>query len=211
MRRIYGGSERYWWFRTPIEGVVWCNCPTFRDLDGISTETQTRIALDSRRIIQEAMDFAKANIPGFEKAFLLETSSQIGVRQTRLLRGEYVLTKEDVMGRRSFHDRVGRGRDYFYPYRTLLPVGVEDLLVSGRCFSATPNAHKTTRDIPGMFVIGQAAGTAATMALDTGVAPRNLDITALQRRLAAQGVDLGPGPDEAPVTGEGAVAPASYA
>ena len=196
MRRIYGGSERYWWFRTPVEGVVWCNCPTFRDLDGISTWTQTQVVLESRRIIQEAMAFARANIPGFQRAFLLETSNQVGVRQTRLLRGEYVLTKEDVTGRRSFPDRIGRGRDYFYPYRTLLPIGVENLIVTGRCFSATPNAHKTTRDIPGMFVIGQAAGTAAALALSSSTPLRNIDVSALQTRLVAQGVDLGPGPDE---------------
>ena len=87
------------------------------------------------------------------------------MRQTRLLQGEYVLTKEDIFGRRRFDDCIGRGRDYYMPYRSLLPIGVENLLVAGRHYSATPEAQRASREIPPCQVMGQAAGTAAALAL----------------------------------------------
>jgi hypothetical protein len=107
------------------------------------------------------------------------------------LLGEYVLTKDDIVERRTFPDVIGRGRDYYMPYRSLLPVGVEGLLVAGRHYSATPEAQKISREIPPCMVMGEAAGTAAAVALHAGVEPRAIDMGALQERLAAQGAILG--------------------
>jgi hypothetical protein len=106
-----------------------------------------------------------------------------------------VLTKQDVLGGRWFEDRIGRGRDYYYPYRTLLPRGVENLLVAGRCFSATSEAQKMSREIPPMMVVGQAAGTAAALALAARITPRQVSISDLQTRLREQGALLGPRSD----------------
>jgi len=100
----------------------------------------------------------RKNLPGFERAQLSGHRPHAGVRQTRLLRGEYVLTKNDVLERRWFADWIGQGRDYYYPYRVMLPASVDNLLVAGRCFSATSEAQKMSREIPPMFVLGQAAG-----------------------------------------------------
>ncbi len=191
IKAIYGGSWDYWWLRTTIDGVVWCNCPHMPNLDGLSVEDQTYAEFEARKRIFAAMDFARKNLPGFERAQLVDTAPQLGVRQTRLLRGEYVLTREDVLGRRWFSDRVGQGRDYYYPYRVMLPQAVDNLLVAGRCFSATSEAQKMSREIPPMFVLGQAAGVAAALAVQQSVPPRELDVREVQDRLREQGAYLG--------------------
>jgi 2-polyprenyl-6-methoxyphenol hydroxylase-like FAD-dependent oxidoreductase len=197
IKAIYGGSWEYWWLRTTVDGVVWCNCPHIPNLNALSVEDQTYVEHEARRRIFAALDFARKNLPGFERAQLVDTAPQLGVRQTRLLRGEYILTKQDVMERRWFADRIGRGRDYYYPYRTLLPVGIEGLLAAGRCFSATSDAQKMSREIPPMFVVGEAAGVAAALAVRHATSPRQLDVAEIQDILRARGALLGPDTDPA--------------
>lgn len=190
IRKIYGGSWDQWWLKTVRDGVIWCNCPHFNGLDGLKVEDLTFVEVDGRRRIREALAYARANLPGFQKAYLLDTGSQIGVRQTRLLQGEYVLTKDDIFGRRRFDDCIGRGRDYYMPYRSLLPVGVENLLVAGRHYSATPEAQRASREIPPCQVMGEAAGTAAALAIRQNVSPRKLGVRLLQESLVKQGAIL---------------------
>ena len=108
----------------------------------------------------------RAKLPGFEDCYVVDVAPQTGVRQTRLLEGEYVMTKEDVTQRTRFADSVARGRDYYYPYRTLLPRSVENLLVAGRHYSATSAAQKISREIPPCMAMGEAAGVAAALALE---------------------------------------------
>ena len=115
----------------------------------------------------------------------------MGVRQTRLLQGEYVVTKDDVVSRRHFPDSVARGRDYYTPYRALLPTTVDQLLVAGRHYSATPDAQRISREIPPCMAMGQAAGIAAGLAVDAGVTVRELDVRAVQRGMRDQGADPG--------------------
>ncbi len=205
VKRIIGGSWDFWWLRTPREGVVWCNCPHLHGLDGLSVEDLTHLEAEARARFVRAAAWLRAHTPGFEHAYILDAAPQAGVRQTRLLKGEYVLTKEDVVQGRRFPDVIGRGRDYFMPYRCLLPVGVRGLLVAGRCFSATPEAQKLSREIPPCMVMGEAAGTAAAMAVEAGIEPRAVDVASLQRRLLAQGADLGlpAQPDAAGAPGRG--------
>jgi FAD dependent oxidoreductase len=191
IKAIYGGSWDYWWLRTTIDGVIWCNCPHIPNHNALSVEDQTYVEHEARKRIFRALDFARANLPGFEGAALVDTAPQLGVRQTRLLRGEYVLTKQDVLGRQWFADRIGMGRDYYYPYRTMLPLEVDNLLVAGRCFSATSEAQKMSREIPPMFVMGEAAGVAAALAVKEATAPRHLDVRAIQEKLRRHGAYLG--------------------
>jgi hypothetical protein len=115
----------------------------------------------------------------------------MGVRQTRLLEGEYVVTKDDVQSRRHFADSVARGRDYYTPYRALLPRNVDQLLVAGRHYSATPDAQRISREIPPCMAQGQAAGIAAGIAIDKGIAVRDVDPTEIQRGMRDQGADPG--------------------
>src|SRR5262249_30689453 len=152
---------------------------------------QTRIEVEARRRFMKVIDLVRAHYPGFERAYILDAASQLGVRQTRLLEADYVVTKEDIVGRRTFPDVVARGRDYYTPYRSLLPKGVDGLLVAGRCYGATPEAQKISREIPPVMVMGEAAGSAAALSLESGVAPRKVDLATLQKRLIAQGVNLG--------------------
>ncbi|HXA95201.1 MAG TPA: FAD-dependent oxidoreductase [Candidatus Dormibacteraeota bacterium] len=191
VKRMLGGAWDMWWMLTPRPGVVWCNCPHIPGHDGLRPEDLTHIEIESRRRFMKVIDFVRAHCPGFERAYILDAAPQVGVRQTRLLEGEYVVTKEDVIERRTFPDVVARGRDYFTPYRSLVPKHVEGLLVAGRCYSATSEAQRISREIPPVMVMGEAAGTAAALSLEAGVTPRRADVPTLQKRLIAQGVNLG--------------------
>src|SRR5438105_15834146 len=112
-------------------------------------------------------------MPGFERCYLVDVAPQTGVRQTRLLTGEYVLNKEDLAQRTRFADAVARGRDYTVPYRTMLPKHVENLLVAGGPYSATPPAPRRAREIPPCMATGQARAVAAAVALASGVRLRH--------------------------------------
>jgi hypothetical protein len=193
-RRIIGGSWDYWWLKTPLPGIVWCNCPHMTGLDGLKVEDLTEAEFEGRRRIHALVDYAHANLPGFTHCCIVDIAPQTGVRQTRLLDGEYVVTKEDLAARVQFADSIARGRDYYTPYRALLPRGVDRLLVAGRHYSATPPAQKISREIPPCMAMGEAAGIAATIALDAGVPVRAIDVSALQRKLRAQGADPGDPP-----------------
>jgi glycine/D-amino acid oxidase-like deaminating enzyme len=191
VKQLLGGAWDMWWLLTPRPGVVWCNCPHIPGYNGLDPEHLTHIEIESRRRFMKVIDFVRLRYPGFERAYILDAAPQVGVRQTRLLDGEYVVTREDVLERRTFPDVVARGRDYYTPYRSLLPKHVDGLLVAGRCYSATPEAQRLSREIPPVMVMGEAAGTAAALSLESGVAPRRVDVTVLQKRLVAQGVNLG--------------------
>jgi hypothetical protein len=190
-KHILGGSWDLWWLLTPRPGVVWCNCPHIPGLNGLKVEDLTSVEIEGRRRFMKLITFMREYAPGFQNAYVLDAAPQIGVRQTRLLNGEYVVTKEDVMERRRFPDVVARGRDYYTPYRALVPKDLDGLLAAGRCYSATPEAQRISREIPPCMVMGEAAGTAAALSLEAGVPPRRVDVAALQRRLIKQGVNLG--------------------
>jgi hypothetical protein len=108
-----------------------------------------------------------------------------------MLQGDYVVTKDDVVKRRHFADTVCRGRDYYTPYRALLPRGVDQLIVAGRHYSAEPHAQRMSREIPPCMAQGQAAGVAAGLALEGGRLLREVDPRAIQKRMRDQGADPG--------------------
>ena len=193
-KRIIGGSWDKWWLKTPLDGIVWCNCPHMTGLDGLKVADLTRADAEGRARIAKLVEFVRAKLPGFARAVVVDVAPQLGIRQTRLLEGEYVVTKEDVTQRRHFADSVARGRDYYTPYRALLPRGVEQLLVAGRHYSATPQAQRISREIPPCMAMGEAAGLAAALALDAGTPVRAVDVGRLQAKLRAQGADPGDRP-----------------
>lgn len=199
IKHILGGAWEYWWLKTPLPGVVWCNCPHMPGLDGLKVEDLTRAEVQGRRTIHKVIEVVREKLPGFENCFLVDLAPQTGIRQTRLLEGEYVLTKDDVTQRVRFADSVARGRDYYYPYRSLLPRGIDNLLVAGRHYSSTSAAQKISREIPPCMAMGEATGVAAALAVDAGVTAREVDVARLQQLLRAQGADpgnqAGPNPD----------------
>ena len=193
-KRIIGGSWDKWWLKTPLPGIVWCNCPHMSGFDGLKVADLTRADLEGRRRIAKLIGFLREKLPGFARCVLVDVAPQLGVRQTRLLDGAYVVTKEDVTQRRHFVDSVARGRDYYTPYRALLPRGVDQLLVAGRHYSATPAAQRISREIPPCMAMGEAAGLAAALALSAGTTVAKVDVAALQTKLRAQGADPGDRP-----------------
>jgi len=193
-KRVIGGAWDQWWLKTPLPGVVWCNCPHMAGFDGIKVEDLTRADFEGRKRIYALLDFARRNLPGFAGCYVVDVAPQLGIRQTRLLEGEYVVTKEDVMQRVHFPDTVARGRDYYTPYRAMLPRGVDGLIVAGRHYSATEQAQKISREIPPCMSMGQAAGVAAAIAIDRGIALRDVDPKLICAKVRAQGGDPGDRP-----------------
>ncbi|WP_076263522.1 FAD-dependent oxidoreductase [Intrasporangium flavum] len=194
IKRLLGGAWELWWLKTPLPGVVWCNTPHMTGFDGSDPESLTNAEFAARDRIAAALPEIKATLPGFENAYVLDVAQQMGVRQTRLLQGEYVVTKEDVVSRRHFADSVARGRDYYTPYRSLLPVGVDQLIVAGRHYSATPEAQRMSREIPPCMAQGQAAGIAAALAVEKALPVRDVPVDEIQLRMRDQGADPGDRP-----------------
>jgi len=190
-KKIMGGSWDKWWLKTPLPGIVWCNCPHMAGYDGLKVADLTRADFEGRRRMNALVEYVRANMPGFENAFIVDVAPQLGIRQTRLLEGHYVVTKEDVQTRRHFHDTVARGRDYYYPYRSLIPKNVGQLLVAGRHYSATGSAQRISREIPPCMAMGEAVGVAAALSLQAGVPVEEVDVKKVQQVLRAQGADPG--------------------
>jgi hypothetical protein len=193
-KRTIGGSWDKWWLKTPLPGVVWCNCPHMANYDGLKVDDLTRADFEGRKRIANLLEFLHARMPGFRDCYVVDVAPQLGIRQTRLLEGLYVVTKEDVTERRHFADSVARGRDYYTPYRALLPRDVQGLVVAGRHYSATSSAQRMSREIPPCMAMGEAAGEAAALALEGGVALDRVDVGKLQARLRARGADPGDRP-----------------
>jgi glycine/D-amino acid oxidase-like deaminating enzyme len=193
-KRVMGGSWDFWWLKTPLPGIVWCNCPHMTGYDALDVADLSRADVEGRRRIYALVDFVRANMPGFEKSFVVDVAPQLGVRTTRLLEGEYVVTKEDVRDRVHFADTVARGRDYYTPYRAMLPRDVDGLLVAGRHYSATESAQKMSREIPPCMAMGQSAGVAAALAVAGGLPVRRVEPSKICERVRAQGGDPGDRP-----------------
>lgn len=169
--------------------------------------------IEGRRQVMEYFRFLKTEVPGFENATLVEIAPQVGVRETRRIAGRYRLTGEDILGCADFDDSIGvnawpmemhvegrvewrffpegsRGYNQL-PYRMLVPNGVENLLVAGRCASMTHEGQSAARASGACFAMGQAAGTAAALALSSASALADVNAAALQRRLTENGAYLG--------------------
>jgi hypothetical protein len=170
--------------------------------------------VEGRRQIVDFHRFLRESAPGFENCYLLEIAPQVGVRETRRIVGPYQLTESDVLECASFSDTIGvngwpieahvagdvvfkfqqipQSRGYNHlPFRMLLPQGVTNLMVAGRCASMTHMGQSAARVSGACFVMGQAAGTAAVQVLGDKVAPSAIDIPNLQRQLARDGAFLG--------------------
>jgi len=178
------------------EGVVWVN-NSVGEGDGLDPESLTSLEIRGRRAAHRVVQLLRAKMPGFENCWLIDTAWQIGVRATRRIKGLYQLTVEDVGGETSFDDCAGLGNDYRdaevvyeIPLRALIPAGVHNMCIAGRCVSATTEALEPLREIHVCWVMGQAAGTAAALAAKEGCSPSEVSARQLQERLAAVGVVL---------------------
>ena len=165
------------------------------ECDGLDVDTLTMIETESRKEYKKMVDFYRANVPGCANMVQVETSSQLGVRETRRATGDHILTADEIKECARFDDCIGRsGRpEAFYevPYRSIYSRDVDNLWVAGRCISTDQVAQGNIRIIPTCVITGEAAGTAAAMAIrNGGVAARDLDAGALVDQLIKQGMAL---------------------
>ena len=162
------------------------------DLNGVDPFDLTRAEIVTREHVMRLAAFLKENIPGFEKSRIEVTANQVGVRASRQIVGESAPNLHQVKSN-VFPDTVVKpyaGSEMRLPYGCLLPRGVENLLVAGRCLSAEEEALGQLRLLPVCSATGEAAGTAAALAHEKGIFPRDLEMKLLQRRLTEQGVRL---------------------
>ena len=183
-------------------------------VDGTDARQLSGAEAEGRRQVVDYHRFLRQCVPGFEDAYLIDIAPQLGIRETRRIVADYMLTAKDVIDCVDFDDTVGvngwplemhvagdvrwiwpdipkaRGFNHL-PYRMLLPPGMDNLLVAGRCAGMTHEAQSAARVSGPCFVMGQAAGTAAALAIEGGVTPRELQIDALQRALESDGTYLG--------------------
>ncbi len=186
--------------------------------DGTDAASLSAGELEGRRQIVQYLAFLRAKVPGFEHAYVLDIAPQLGIRETRRIVGEYVLTKEDVLGCADFDDSIGvngwplemhtagdvkwmwppipesRGFNQL-PLRMILPTseagGAKNVLVAGRCASMTHEGQSAARVSGSCFVMGEAAGTLAALALTADKDLAAFPSATLQAQLTRQGVFLG--------------------
>jgi len=209
-------------------GIVTFNTTRVYNIDGTKTEDVTRAMLIARKQMMQLVNFAKKYMPGFENSFLIDSAPYLGVRETRHIIGEYILTFDDLKQNRKFDDAVytfhiihysekeavvhypdrfeGSKEDIYarkhirkdlgtvdLPYRCLVPLKIDNLLLAGRNISTdhyAANKGAGGRSIRNAMNTGQISGTAAALAVKNKIRPRELDVKKLQKVLIEQGIDL---------------------
>lgn len=210
--KIFPNRDHKVFFNTVWPDRINVNTSAVFGVDGTDPVAMSRAFQDLTRQCVKAGNFLVKHVPGFERGYF---APQVvaGVRESRNILGRYEITKEDVLEGRKFDDTVGQicfpvdihhpdtGQAYFVdvggdgafdvPYRSLLPQGIDNLIVAGRCLSATHFAHGATRNMAPCIVTGQAAGTAAALAARGNAPVAHLDVADLQKQLVADGAFLG--------------------
>jgi len=182
-------------------------------INGLDPDDLTRGEIDGRRQAIAAFEFLRT-VPGFDKSYIVDLPPQLGIRETRRVVGGYMLSGEDVLGCASFEDSIGvngwpmeshvagdvifkfpeipysRGFNEL-PYRMLVPEGVDNLLIAGRCASMTHDGQSAARVSGACFAMGEAVGTAAALALSGNTIPRDIAVEKLQQTLKEQGAFIG--------------------
>lgn len=198
--------------RSTIPGVVSCNMTNATGIDGTKAEDLTRAELTCRQQIPKILEFLRKYVPGYEACYLLDTASQIGIRESRHFHGEAVLTEEEIREARAREDYVVYGADFLFdihnvsgagldeqgdlhkgapaggytiPYACLIPKGIDGLLLAGRCISGTHIAHASFRAMPICIGIGEAAGAAAALCTKRGLLPREISALDVRRLIGA--------------------------
>ncbi len=203
-----------WWWTPTRPDQLGINFTHITGADATRAEDLTRATVEGRRQAFHTVEVYRKYVPGMEEAYLLSTPSTVGTRESRRIVGERQLTREDLLAERTWPDTIGygsffidihnldgpgmsektyrphKGFKYQIPYGILVPRGVEDLLVAGRCVSVTHEALGSIRVMPQCTVTGEAAGVAAGRSLQDDASPRDVDVDAVQARLRGQGAIL---------------------
>jgi hypothetical protein len=203
--------------KNPIEwrvNVTQMKKPDGSALDGTNADELTAGEIEGRRQVMQFFEFLKREAPGFANSYVVDTPPQLGIRETRRVIGGYMLSGEDVLGCASFEDSIGvngwpmeqhvagdvtftfppipesRGFNEL-PYRMLVPEGIDNLLMAGRCASMTHEGQSAARVSGACFAMGEAAGAAAALALSGNTIPRDIAVEKLQQGLKQQGAFIG--------------------
>ena len=194
----------------PQEGTLLVNMAKVKLVDGTDNRDLTRAELEGTENIWKVMYFLKKYVPGFKKAKVGWLAPSMGIRETRRIIADYTLNEDDMSAQVKFEDRIGMGgryvdvhdptpgnkaksiyrvfpEGYYIPFRCLIPKKVGNLLVAGRCISVSYAAYGSTRVMAQCMVTGQAAGTAAALAVRENVPLRKLDVKQLQTALKQDG------------------------
>lgn len=200
-------------FRMPKKDE-WCvNTSRIMGVDSTDNRSLTRAEIVGRQQAEHITAFFRKYVPGCENVRVKSTASYVGIRESRHIRGEYRLTADDLLSARvpedsvfvaansvDVHGRFGpksneyipiKGKYYGIPYRSLVPVKIEGLLLAGRCLSADSTAAGAVRVMPPCMAMGQASGTAAALSVKNGCSVRELDAGLLRETLRENGVYLG--------------------
>jgi len=194
------------------EGIVHFNTTRIIRLDPTDPFAVSKAEMEGRRQIFELYTFLKENCPAFPNASICSTAVSIGVRESRKLKGEHILNAQELKDCTRFEDSIalgnydidihnpeGEGTSHYYfadgeyytiPYRCLVPKELDNLLVGGRCISATHEAQASIRIMPICATLGQAAGTAAAVAKQTGTCVHNVDVAKVQAILRKNGAAI---------------------
>ena len=200
-------------FRTPIPNVLHFNTTRVVKLDPTSPEEITKAEIIARKQVYEIYEFMKKHSDGLENSFLMMTAAEIGVRESRMIVGDHVLTEQDCVNLTKFEDSIAackysidihnpegtgtyifkfpQGEYYTIPYRSLIPKDADNLLVAGRCISTDHVAQSSYRIMPTVCCLGEAAGVAAALAKRDGVGVREINVTELQTTLKNSGAFIG--------------------
>lgn len=200
------------------DGEVTINLDMTSGIDGTDPQALTKAELDGRRQAWECLSFYRRHVPGGENAYIIKTAYQHGIRETRRILGKYYLTKEDALSAKKFDDGICKassildihgpeslrhreedwkkehcvpeGDYYEIPYRCLVPEGIENLLVAGRCISSDRETNGSLRMMATCMATGQATGMAAALAINRNVKPSELSGAYLRKKLIEMGADI---------------------
>ena len=204
--------DRVLFFAGIHPGEVVVNTTRMVNYDGTLSAGLSGAEMEGRRQVQQMVEFCQAYLPGFRESYLARLPVQVGVRESRHVLGRYTLTARDIVEARRFPDVIARsgypldvhdpngdalesseingGQAYDIPYRSLLPAVIQNLIVNGRCISSTHTASSSARLTPSCMAIGQAAGTAAILAVRKSCQPAEVSIDELQALLRQDGAIL---------------------
>lgn len=192
------------------EGEVWVNMTRVNGVNGTDPVSLTFGEAEGRRQIEDIQKYLIGYVPGFEHAYFTKMAPFIGIRETRRIVGQYIMTAEDVLGCARFDDAIAVasypldlhhpqgggctlewcGDCYDIPYRSLIPQNIENLIVAGRCISTTHEAMSAIRVMAPCMAMGEAAGRAAKLAVQSGVLPSQLNVKELRNELILNGAFL---------------------
>ncbi len=211
--KIKNPRENVLVFDSLVPGMLHFNTTRIVRLDPTDPFDLSRAEREGREQMFEIFRFLKENIPGFEDSEIAFSAPAVGVRESRMIDGLHLLTGEELRAETRFPDAIaagnydidihnpeGTGTSHYYfpagayytiPFRSLIPRGTDNLLVGGRCLSATHEAQASIRIMPICATTGEAAGVGAAVALKAGVPVPEADVAEIRRILSARGAFLG--------------------